>query len=123
MLKKLIGKNQTDYELAASYLMNSADIDLFARLVEQDAFLFDFVKQNVAKRIIDATNEANWKSVFSFMKFYSPYYEDAIILPIVEHADDDITDRMLDLLINGTNAEKTYCAKFFSYIQDPLATD
>ena len=30
---------------------------------------------------------------------------------------------MLELFENGTDDEKTYCAKFFSYIQDPLAID
>ena len=30
---------------------------------------------------------------------------------------------MLDLLENGTENEKTYCAKYFSYIKDPLALD
>lgn len=123
MLKKLTGKNQKDYETVAKHIMDTADTGLFAQLVEQDGFLFDFVKQNVAKRLISATNEDNWQSVFKFLKFYSPSYEDVVVLPIVEHADDEITDKMLEIFEKGTDEEKAYCAKFFYYIQDPLAVD
>ena len=49
-LKKLTGKNPADFEPAAYNLVNNSDIELFSELVEQDDFLFDFVKQNVAKQ-------------------------------------------------------------------------
>ena len=55
------------------------------------------------------------------MKYYSPSYEDAIISNLVEFADEDLTDIFLEKFENGTNAEKTYCAKYFAYIKDPLA--
>ena len=121
--KKLTGKNQKDYEYAAQYIMDSADEKLFAELVEKDSFLFDFVKQNVANRLLKATNDSNWESVFCFMKYYSPSYEDFIVSVLVQHADEDLTDKILSILENGSIAEKTYSAKFFSYIQDPLAID
>ena len=44
MLKKLTGKNQKDYEYAARYVMDNADVSVFSELVEKDSFLFDFVK-------------------------------------------------------------------------------
>lgn len=123
MLKKLTGKNPHDYEYAARHLMDNADEKLFAELVEKDSFLFDFVKQNVAKRLFDATTDSNWESVLSFLKYYSPTYEDFICSVLAKYADEDLTDTMLDLLENGTEDEKTYSAKFFSYIQDPLAIE
>ena len=55
------------------------------------------------------------------MKYYSPAYEDFIINSLVKYADEDLTDRMLDLLEKGTDNEKIYAAKYFSYIHDPLA--
>lgn len=123
MLKKLTGKNQHDYEFAARHVMDNADIKVFAELVEKDSFLFDFIKQNVSQRLLKATNDNNWKTILHFLKYYSPSYEDFICSTLVKYADEDLTDNMLDILENGSDDEKIYSAKFFSYIQDPLAIE
>ena len=60
-LKKLTGKNKNDYETAAKNLVNLPDVEFFKELVENDGFLFDFVKQNTAQRIENAVNETNYK--------------------------------------------------------------
>lgn len=49
--KKLTGKNPDEYEGVAKSLVDNSDVNLFAKLVKQDDFLFDFVKNNVANRI------------------------------------------------------------------------
>ena len=123
MLKKLTGKNPHDYEFAARHVMDNADEKVFAELVEKDSFLFDFVKQNVSQRLSKATNENNWKTILHFLKYYSPSYEEFICSTLAKYADEDLTDNMLDILENGSEDEKTYSAKFFSYIQDPLSID
>ena len=123
MFKKLTGKNPREYEYAARHIMDNADEKLFAELVEKDSFLFDFVKQNVAQRLEKATNEHNWQTVLSFLKYYSPSYEEFVASTLAKYADEDLTDRMLEFLENGTDDEKTYAAKFFSYVQDPLAIE
>lgn len=123
MFKKLIGKNPREYEYAASYVMDNNDEKVFAELVEKDSFLFEFVKQNVAQRLEKATNDHNWQTVISFLKYYSPAYEEFIVSTLAKYADEDLTDKMLDFLENGTESEKTYAAKFFSYIQDPLSIE
>ena len=123
LIKQLTGKNKQEYEAAAAHLVNEADEEMFKALVEKDDFLFDFVKQNVAERIANVLNENNYKNLLSFLKYYSPSYEDVIISTLVKFADEDLTDRMLEIFENGTNSEKTYCAKFFTYIQDPLSID
>lgn len=122
-LKKLTGKNKNDYEAAAQNLVNKPDVELFKELVESDGFLFDFVKQNTAERIGNAVNETNYKNLLQFLKYYSPSYEDVIVNSLVKYADDDLTDIMLEKFENGTVDEKTYAAKYFTYIQDPLAFD
>lgn len=119
--KKLTGKNKSDYEQVAYHLINDADVNLFAELVEKDNFLFDFVKQNVAQRLEKEVNQTNYQNLFQFLRYYSPAYEDFIINSLVKYANEDLTDRMLDLLEKGTDNEKIYAAKYFSYIQDPLA--
>lgn len=103
--------------------MNTADVEMFKALVAKDDFLFDFVKQNVCERIANAIDETNYKNILSFLKIYSPSYEEVIISTLVKYADEDLTDRMLEIFESGSNDEKTYCAKFFTYIQDPLAIE
>ncbi len=61
--------------------------------------------------------------MLNFLKYYSPSYEEFIVSTLARYADEDLTDKMLEIFENGTEDEKTYCAKFFSYIQDPLALD
>ena len=123
LLKQLTGKNPKDFEYAAKYVMDNADEKLFSELVEKDSFLFDFIKQNVAQRLTKATNDNNWKTVLSFLKYYSPSYEEFICSTLAKYADEDLTDTMLDLLENGSDSEKIYSAKFFSYIQDSLSIE
>ena len=43
-LKKLTGKNKNDYEQVAKMMIDTADVELFKELVENDDFLFDFVR-------------------------------------------------------------------------------
>lgn len=118
-LKKLTGKN--GYEAVVCHLINDCDTELFKELVESEDFLFDFVKQNVSTRISKVINENNYKNLIEFLKFYSPSYEDVIVSALVEFADEDLTDLMLEKFENGILNEKIYCAKFFGMIQDPLS--
>lgn len=118
-LKKLTGK--FGFEDVTKHLINDCDVELFKELVEKDDFLFDFVKQNVAQRISKVINENNYKNLFEFLKYYSPSYEDVIVSNLVKYSDEDLTDLLLEKFENGNDDEKTYCAKYFAYIQDPLA--
>ena len=122
-LKKLTGKNKNDYEAVSSHLINDKDIELFKELVESDGYLFDFVKQNVSERLGKVINENNYKNLLEFLKYYSPSYEDVIVTSLVKYADEDLTDEMLNKLENGTVEEKAYAARYFAYIQDPLALE
>ena len=123
LIKKLSGKNKNDYEQIAAEMINNADVELFKELVANDDFLFDFVKQNVADRLANACNESNYRNLLKFFVCYSPYYDDFIVTTLAKFADEDLTDEILEIFENGTTSEKTYCAKYFSYIQDPLALD
>lgn len=122
-LKKLTGKNPKDFEPVAYSLINNSDVELFSELVEKDDFLFDFVKQNVVSRLEKVCNESNYLNLLNFLKYYSPSYEEFIISNLAKYADEDLTDKMLELFESGTEDEKTYCAKYFSYVQDSLALE
>ncbi len=120
-LKKLTGKNKNDYEAVAKHLVDDCDVELFKELVDNDDFLFDFVKNNVAQRLENAVNQNNYQNLIEFLKYYSQSYEDAIVGSLVKFADEDLSDLMLDKFENGCDNEKTYAAKYFAKIQDPLA--
>ncbi len=122
-LKKLTGKNKNDYEPVALHLVNDCDTELFKELVENDSFLFNFVKDNVAERISKVINETNFIKLTEFLKYYSPSYENVIVSALVNYADEYLTDLMLEKAENSTTAEKIYAAKYFGKIQDPLALD
>ena len=122
-LKKLTGKNKNDYEAVAKHLVDDCDVELFKELVDNDDFLFDFVKNNVAQRIGNAVNETNYQNLIEFLKYYSPSYEDVIVSSLLKHANEDLTDLLLDKFENGSDSEKAYIAKYFAKIQDPLAYD
>lgn len=123
LVKKLTGKNPKDFEFAASYIIENSDVEAFSELVDKGDFLFDFIKQNVSKRLSKACNQKNYKNLLSFLKIYSPDYEDFIVSALAKYADEDLTDTILELLENGSDEEKAYSAKYFSIINDTLAID
>lgn len=122
-LKKLTGKNPKDFEPVAFDVINIPDVELFKELIDNEDFLFDFIKQNVANRLAKVCNSSNYLNLLQFFKYYSPSYEDVIISNLVKFSDEDLTDKMLAIFEDGTDDEKTYCAKYFSIVQDSLALD
>lgn len=122
-LKKLTGKNPKDFEPVAFDVINIPDVELFKELIDNEDFLFDFIKQNVANRLAKVCNSSNYLNLLQLLKYYSPSYEDVIISNLVKFSDEDLTDKMLAIFEDGTDDEKTYCAKYFSIVQDSLALD
>lgn len=122
-LKKLTGKNPKDFEPVAFDVINIPDVELFKELIDNEDFLFDFIKQNVANRLAKVCNSSNYLNLLQFLKYYSPSYEDVIISNLIKFSDEDLTDKMLAIFEDGTDDEKTYCAKYFSIVQDSLALD
>lgn len=122
-LKKLTGKNPKDFEPVAFDVINIPDVELFKELIDNEDFLFDFIKQNVANRLAKVCNSSNYLNLLQFLKYYSPSYEDVIISNLVKFSDEDLTDKMLAIFEDGTDDEKAYCAKYFSIVQDSLALD
>lgn len=121
LIKDLTGKDPKRYEPVVNRIINTPDLDLFSELVDRDDFLFDFIKQNVANRLAGACNGSNFMNLFKLMKVYSPYYDEFISSTIAQYTDDRVTDKMLDILEAGSEAERTYAASFFSYIEKPEA--
>ena len=114
LLKKLTGKNPADYEPVAEQLVNNPDVKLFKELIQKDDFLFDYIKQNVAKRIFNACNENNYKNLYEFLPYYSPYYDEAIVSVLTRYDKTFADKKMLELLCVGSEAEKCYATKYFT---------
>ncbi len=115
LIKKLTGKNPSEYEPVAKNMINNSDIELFTKLVEQDDFLFDFIKDNVAKRIQRACNKDNYLNLLNFLNVYSPSYDTVIAQVLHEFGKEAIFVRLKDLFMNGSNAQKAYAVKYFTF--------
>ncbi len=122
-LKNLTAKDEKKAQEAANYLVNNADVELFKLLVEKSDYLFDFIRNNVSKRIEKAVSKENFINIIKFFDLYSIYYDDLFASILAKHANEDITDEIFELLENGTTAQKTYAAKYFYYIPDTVALE
>lgn len=116
LIKKLTGKNPADYESVAKSLVDNSDVELFAKLVKQDDFLFDFIKINVAKRIQNACNKENYLHLLAFLKHYSSSYDTMIARVLHSFSGDELLPEMKELFLNGTDSEKSYAVKYFSFV-------
>lgn len=116
LIRKLTGKNPADYEVVASQLVDDGDVDLFAKLVKQDDFLFDFIKCNVAKRIQNACNEDNYLNLIKFFDYYSPSYDTMIAQVLHSFGGEEILPEIKEFYLNGSPSAKAYATKFFSFV-------
>jgi len=116
LIKKLTGKNPSEYEMIAKSLINNSDVELFAKLVKQDDFLFDFIKENVARRIQSACNRDNYLNLLNFFEHYSSSYDTMIAQVLHNFSGDELLPEMKEFFINGSNERKAYAAKYFSFV-------
>ena len=99
LIKKLTGKNPSEYEVVAKSLVDNSDVQLFEKLVKQDDFLFDFIKDNVAKRIQNACNETNYLHLMDFLEFYSSSYDTMIARVLYSYSGDELLPEMKELSV------------------------
>ena len=95
-INELIGKDEAKAKVIAEKLVNTADIELFKGLVYKTDFLFDFVKNNVAKRIENAVTKSNFKNIIKMFEVYSPDYDDLFAGILAKHASQDLTDEIFE---------------------------
>ena len=123
LIKKLTGKNPTEYEAVAKSLVDNSDKDLFAKLVKQDDFLFDFIKDNVAKRIQNACNKDNYLHLLDFLEYYSSSYDTMIARVLYSFSGDDLIADMKEFFLNGSDARKAYAVKYFTFVSPESLTE
>lgn len=123
LIKKLTGKNPSEYEIVATNLVNNSDVTLFSKLVQQDDFLFDFIKTNVAKRIQKACNKDNYNNLLAFLEHYSPSYDTMIANVLNTYGGEDVFEKLKEFFIKGSKAQRAYAAKYFTFVRKELLTD
>ena len=123
LVKDLTAKDEQKALAAAGEIVNNTNIEAFKLLVNKSEFLFDFVKNNVCKRLNKVITPNNYRNLFGFFKTYCPDFEDVIVGSLAKYANEDMTDEILELLERGTDDEKAYAAKYFSYIPDTIAAE
>lgn len=123
LIKKLTGKNPSEYEPIAKSLVDNSDAELFKKLVEQDDFLFDFIKENVARRLQKACNQKNYLNLLNFLKIYSPYYDTMVAEVLHSFGKENVFGRMKELFLTGTDSEKAYAAKYFTFADSNLVRE
>ena len=116
LIKKLTGKNPSEYEAVAKALVDNSDKELFAKLVKQDDFLFDFIKTNVAKRIQSACTKENYLNLLNFISYYSPSYDTMIARVLYSFSGDELLPEMKEVFLNGNDSQKAYATKYFSFV-------
>lgn len=111
LIKKLTGKNPSEYESVAQSIIDNADEDLYKKLIDQDDFLFDFIKRNVAQRLQHACNKNNYLNLLKFFKYYSPSYIDMIAEVLKYFGRDSIVSKIKPYIYNGNSSEKACAIK------------
>ncbi|GBF23440.1 PBS lyase HEAT domain protein repeat-containing protein [Candidatus Gastranaerophilus sp. (ex Termes propinquus)] len=119
----LISKDSNVAKCAAESILNSGDVETFEKLAQNSEFLFDFIKQKIVEKLLNATNSKNYKNILKFTHLYSADFEDFIVQGLVRHASEELTDTMLELFEVGSDEQKAYCAAYFSSVKDPLCLE
>ena len=123
LFKALTGKNPAEFEKAGKMLVDTPDVELFKKLVKQDDFLFDFVKNNVSKRIRQACNKSNYENLLQFLDYYSPTYDEMITTTLFDFGEGKFNEKMKELYKSGNTAQKTYAAKYLTLLSDDEIQD
>ena len=123
LLKNITSKDINLSKNTIRELIKSADLANFNELAKSSDFIFSFLKERIINDFVKLINKSELNCVFEFAKIYNSDFEDLIVKSWLKFADEDLTDKILELFENGSVEEKAYCAKYFATIKDPLALD
>ena len=123
IVENICAKDEQTAKTAAVEFITKADIQEYKKLCDKMDFLFDFVRENVYRRLSSVISKSNFRNLINFFEFYSYYFDDFFSSELAKYADEDLTDEMSDILINGTDSQKAYTAAYFKKIPDTVAID
>lgn len=120
-VKNITAKDENKAVETITEMINSSDVELFQELVNQSDFLFPFIKDNVCKRFEKSLRASNYKNLLNFLNVYSMDYDRVFASAFKVFGNDEIKPVMLDLLKNGSVAQKTYATRFYELSPDLFA--
>ncbi len=120
-VKNITAKDENKAIEIITEMINSSDVELFKELVNQSDFLFPFIKDNVCKRFEKSLRASNYKNLLNFLNIYSPDYDRIFVSAFRVFGQEEIKPVMLELLKNGTLAQKTYATRFYELSPDLFA--
>ncbi len=122
-VRDLTGKDKNKSKQAAVDILNLPDTEAWQNLIENSEYIFDFIKDRIGREFKDSVNRENIKNIFSLMKTYSPDFDSFIAEGLSKFADYELNCKMLELLTNATEDEKSYAARYFYFTDFPDATE
>ena len=121
-IKDLTSKDENKALSAAFEMVNNSDTDLYRELVQTSEYLFQFVKDNVAKRIDKVVTKQNFKNLFNFFNIYSSDYDWVFAEIIAKYADENVKKNLKAMFETSDISEKTYIARCFEFMPEPSLT-
>lgn len=119
----LLKKDKNISQNAARIIVDNTDLDAWVCLVENADYILDFIKRNATQKLFFACNEQNIFNLFEFLNYHSSDLDDFIASAFAEFCNDEIIEKMFELLEEGTNQQKAYAARFFSLVHNSGATE
>ncbi len=123
LLKNIISKDKNIFENTIKNLLRTGNTADFEELCKKSDFIFPFIKDKIIDYFVKIVNKEDLNIIFKFSKIYSFDFEDIIVKSWLKFADEDLTDEILELFENGTDEQKSYCAKYFTFIKDSLSLE
>ena len=117
-LNNLISKDNLAAKEAAIKLLAEKDLESFKILNSKSEFLFDFIKEKILKNLIGAVNSKNCLNLFEFLKVYYYDFKGFVLNHLIQFKTTEIEEKMLNILCNGSDEEKTYATEFFTILGD-----
>lgn len=117
LVADLLKKDKQISQNAAQDIINNADLDAWVYLVENAEYILDFIKRNASQKLFMACNAKNISNLFEFLDYHTPDFDEFVASAFAEFCNEEIESAMMEFLKNGTNQQKAYAAKFFSYVR------
>ncbi len=121
LASELLDKNRQKSREAAKIIINTPDIDAWQCLLENSDFIFSFIKDRAGKTLADEINKANVDKVIQLFKLHEGDWDEYIAEGLSRVSDDELNEKMLEILQNGFIEEKTYAARYFCLVSYPKA--
>lgn len=112
-IKTITSKDEQQAINELTQMIDSSNTDLFKELVNQSEYIFPFIKDNICRRFEKSIKASNYKNLINFFNYYSRDYDRIFVSAIKVFGDENIKKYMLELLKTGSNAQKTYAARYF----------